>query len=84
MSLCNPFRLYAISAVYNQRSGELKKGETPESYFIQIQAAYELLMDRDQRRQYDIDHRTNPLKVNSVHHTWGFFVLDWTLRYESV
>lgn len=59
--------------VYNQRSGELKKGETPESYFIQIQAAYELLMDRDQRRQYDIDHRTNPLKASSA---W----MDWVIK----
>lgn len=49
--------------MYNESSGELKEGETPESYFIQIQAAYELLMDQEQRRQYDLDHRINPLKV---------------------
>lgn len=57
--------------VYNERNaGELRKGETPESFFIQIQAAYELLMNRDQRRQYDIDHRTNPLKASSAWMEW--------------
>jgi DnaJ-class molecular chaperone len=49
--------------VYDERSKELKEGETAESRFIQIQAAYELLMDSEKRQQYDIDHRINPLKV---------------------
>ncbi|KAG0618522.1 hypothetical protein M758_4G070900 [Ceratodon purpureus] len=59
--------------VYDERNGELKEGETPESYFIQIQAAYELLMNRDQRRQYDLDHRTNPLKASTA---W----MDWVIK----
>lgn len=71
-------RKSVMPAVYNERNaGELRKGETPESYFIQIQAAYELLMNRDQRRQYDLDHRTNPLKVKW--HPWirSFPVYFW-------
>ena len=63
-----------MPAVYDERNGELKEGETPESYFIQIQAAYELLMNRDQRRQYDLDHRTNPLKVKSKFGNNSFFL----------
>lgn len=55
-------------AVYDESSGQLQEGETAESFFIQIQAAYELLMDRDQRRQYDLDHKYNPLKVSIFSH----------------
>lgn len=51
--------------VYNGR-GTLEEGETAEARFIKIQAAYELLLDVDKRRQYDIDNRVNPMKVKFV------------------
>lgn len=54
--------IYCASVVYDG-STQLLEGETAEARFIKIQAAYELLMDRDERRQYDLDHRSNPLKV---------------------
>jgi curved DNA-binding protein CbpA len=44
-------------------SGNLEEGETAEARFIEIQAAYELLMDKEQRKQYDKDNRVNPMKV---------------------
>jgi DnaJ-class molecular chaperone len=47
-------------------SVELEEGETPESRFIKIQAAYELLIDKEQRTLYDRDNRTNPLKVGMM------------------
>ncbi|XP_019236431.1 PREDICTED: uncharacterized J domain-containing protein C4H3.01 isoform X2 [Nicotiana attenuata] len=56
--------------VYNGR-GTLEKGETAEARFIKIQAAYELLIDEDERRKYDIDNRVNPMKGN-----WNQMVLD--------
>lgn len=43
--------------------GALEKGETAEARFIKIQAAYELLIDVERRRQYDMDNRVNPMKV---------------------
>lgn len=43
--------------------GNLEEGETAEARFIKIQAAYELLIDGERRRQYDIDNRVNPMKV---------------------
>lgn len=43
--------------------GTLDEGETAEARFIKIQAAYELLMDVEQRRNYDRDNRVNPMKV---------------------
>eukprot|EP00271_Cylindrocystis_brebissonii_P010457 TRINITY_DN26649_c0_g1_i1.p1 TRINITY_DN26649_c0_g1~~TRINITY_DN26649_c0_g1_i1.p1 ORF type:complete len:340 (-),score=58.82 TRINITY_DN26649_c0_g1_i1:502-1521(-) len=52
---------------------ELAEGETPESRFIQIQAAYELLMNPEERRRYDIDHRENPLKASRA---W----VEWVLK----
>lgn len=52
----------SAAAVYNGR-GSLEEGETAEARFIKIQAAYELLIDVEKRRQYDRDHRVNPLKV---------------------
>ncbi|XP_028077988.1 histidine--tRNA ligase, chloroplastic/mitochondrial-like [Camellia sinensis] len=42
--------------------GTLEEGETAEAQFIKIQAAYELLMDVEKRRQYDLDNRVNPMK----------------------
>lgn len=48
--------------VYDGR-GTLEEGETAEARFIKIQAAYELLMDDEKRRQYDVDNRVNPMKV---------------------
>lgn len=50
--------------VYDGR-GTLEEGETAEARFIKIQAAYELLIDEEKRRQYDKDHRVNPMKVCS-------------------
>ncbi|CAI9105096.1 OLC1v1003947C1 [Oldenlandia corymbosa var. corymbosa] len=38
----------------------LDKGETAEARFINIQAAYELLIDEDRRRQYDLDSLARP------------------------
>jgi hypothetical protein len=48
--------------VYNGR-GTLEEGETAEARFIKIQAAYELLIDADRRKLYDMDNRVNPMKV---------------------
>ncbi|KAF5204391.1 Chaperone protein dnaj, partial [Thalictrum thalictroides] len=48
--------------VYNGR-GTLEEGETAESRFIKIQAAYELLIDYEKRKIYDTEHRVNPMKV---------------------
>lgn len=45
-------------------SGTLEEGETAETRFIKIQAAYELLLDKEQRRQYDKENRVNPMKVS--------------------
>ncbi|CAI0447768.1 unnamed protein product [Linum tenue] len=58
--------------VYNGR-GTLGEGETAEARFIKIQAAYELLMDRDKRRQYDMDNRVNPMKASQA---W----MDWLIK----
>lgn len=46
--------------------GTLEEGETAEARFIKIQAAYELLMDKEKRRNYDTDNRVNPMKVSSL------------------
>lgn len=54
-------------------STQLLEGETAEARFIKIQAAYELLMDRDERRQYDLDHRSNPLKASK---SW----MEWVIK----
>ncbi|KAH1083311.1 hypothetical protein J1N35_023072, partial [Gossypium stocksii] len=43
--------------------GTLEEGETAEARFIKIQAAYELLIDGERRRQYDMDNRVNPMKL---------------------
>lgn len=48
--------------VYDGR-GTLEEGETAEARFIKIQAAYELLIDGERRRQYDMDNWVNPMKV---------------------
>ncbi|XP_052200850.1 uncharacterized protein LOC127807212 [Diospyros lotus] len=55
--------------VYDSR-GTLEEGETAEARFIKIQAAYELLMDREKRRQYDIDNRVNPMKASQAWMEW--------------
>ncbi|KAL3685898.1 hypothetical protein R1sor_003920 [Riccia sorocarpa] len=59
--------------VYDDSKELLEEGETAESKFIRIQAAYELLMDRDQRRQYDLDHRVNPMQASRA---W----MDWVMK----
>lgn len=51
--------------VYNGR-GTLDEDETAESRFIKIQAAYELLIDEEKRREYDTENRVNPMKVTFV------------------
>lgn len=51
--------------------GSLEEGETAEGRFIKIQAAYELLMDTEKRRQYDLDNRVNPMKVYIRFTTWN-------------
>jgi hypothetical protein len=51
--------------VYDGR-GTLEEGETAESRFIKIQAAYELLIDDEKRRKYDTDNRVNPMKVRVI------------------
>ncbi|PNY12652.1 chaperone dnaJ-domain containing protein [Trifolium pratense] len=53
---------YFALQVYNGR-GTLEEGETAEARFIKIQAAYELLIDTDRRKLYDMDNRVNPMKV---------------------
>uniref|UniRef100_A0A7N0TKS5 J domain-containing protein n=1 Tax=Kalanchoe fedtschenkoi TaxID=63787 RepID=A0A7N0TKS5_KALFE len=55
--------------VYDGR-GSLEEGETAETRFIKIQAAYELLMDGEKRRQYDIDNRENPMKASQAWMEW--------------
>ncbi|KAF5739708.1 meiotically up-regulated185 protein [Tripterygium wilfordii] len=55
--------------VYDGR-GSLEEGETAEARFIKIQAAYELLLDQDKRRQYDIDNRVNPMKASQAWMEW--------------
>ncbi|KAJ8762795.1 hypothetical protein K2173_022924 [Erythroxylum novogranatense] len=55
--------------VYDGR-GTLEDGETAEARFIKIQAAYELLMDGDKRRQYDMDNRVNPMKASQAWMEW--------------
>lgn len=51
-----------VFVVYDGR-GSLAKGETAEARFIKIQAAYELLIDSEERRKYDMENRANPMKV---------------------
>ncbi|KAL4301282.1 hypothetical protein AHAS_Ahas17G0285300 [Arachis hypogaea] len=55
--------------VYDGR-GSLEEGETAEARFIKIQAAYELLIDDEKRRQYDMDNRVNPMKASEAWMEW--------------
>ncbi|CAN4096673.1 unnamed protein product [Withania somnifera] len=55
--------------VYNGR-GTLEEGETAEARFIKIQAAYELLIDEEERRKYDSDNRVNPMKASEAWVEW--------------
>ncbi|CAA7401038.1 unnamed protein product [Spirodela intermedia] len=55
--------------VYDGR-GTLEEGETAEARFIKIQAAYELLVDDEKRREYDRDHRVNPKKASKAWMEW--------------
>ncbi|KAL0352324.1 UNVERIFIED_CONTAM: Chaperone protein DnaJ [Sesamum calycinum] len=55
--------------VYDGR-GTLEEGETAETRFIKIQAAYELLIDEEKRRQYDTDNRVNPMKASQAWMEW--------------
>ncbi|XP_057951450.1 NAD(P)H-quinone oxidoreductase subunit T, chloroplastic [Malania oleifera] len=50
--------------------GTLEEGETAEARFIKIQAAYELLIDGEKRRQYDIANRVNPMKASKAWMEW--------------
>lgn len=58
--------------VYDGR-GTLEEGETAETRFIKIQAAYELLMDDEKRQSYDRDNRVNPMKASQA---W----MDWLMK----
>ncbi|CAH9101567.1 unnamed protein product [Cuscuta europaea] len=51
-------------------SGTLEDGETAETRFIKIQAAYELLLDNDKRRVYDTENRVDPLKASQAWVEW--------------
>ncbi|KNA08894.1 hypothetical protein SOVF_158520 [Spinacia oleracea] len=55
--------------VYDGR-GNLEEGETAETRFIKIQAAYELLVDGDRRRKYDVENRVNPMKASQAWMEW--------------
>ncbi|XP_076927838.1 uncharacterized protein LOC143591544 [Bidens hawaiensis] len=55
--------------VYDGR-GTLEEGETAEARFIKIQAAYELLIDSDERRKYDMENRVNPMKASQAWMEW--------------
>lgn len=55
--------------VYDGR-GILEEGETAEARFIKIQAAYEILMDDEKRRQYDKDKRVDPMKASQAWMEW--------------
>ncbi|KAL5559217.1 hypothetical protein UlMin_035428 [Ulmus minor] len=55
--------------VYDGR-GALEEGETAVARFIKIQAAYELLIDEEKRRQYDMDNRVNPMKASQAWMEW--------------
>ncbi|KAF6149269.1 hypothetical protein GIB67_026125 [Kingdonia uniflora] len=61
-----------MDTVYDGK-GTLEEGETAETRFIKIQAAYELLIDEEQRRQYDSEHRANPMKASQA---W----MDWLIK----
>lgn len=54
--------LYFTLQVYDGR-GILEEGETAEARFIKIQAAYELLIDAERRKKYDMANQANPMKV---------------------
>lgn len=56
-------RFSTFLVVYDGR-GNLEEGETAETRFIKIQAAYELLIDGERRRKYDMENRVNPMKVS--------------------
>ncbi|CAL5202901.1 unnamed protein product [Lathyrus oleraceus] len=55
--------------VYDGR-GTLEEGETAEARFIKIQAAYELLIDAERRKQYDMDNLVNPMKASQAWMEW--------------
>ncbi|KAJ0751543.1 putative DnaJ domain, Chaperone J-domain superfamily [Helianthus debilis subsp. tardiflorus] len=55
--------------VYNGK-GSLEEGETAEARFIKIQAAYELLIDSEERRKYDMENRANPMKASQAWMEW--------------
>lgn len=64
-TLLNACIFFFSFLVYDGR-GTLEEGETAEARFIKIQAAYELLIDDERRKQYDNDNRVNPMKVTFV------------------
>lgn len=55
--------------VYDGR-GNLEEGETAETRFIKIQAAYELLIEGESRRKYDMENRANPMKASQAWMEW--------------
>ncbi|KAL5197148.1 hypothetical protein ABZP36_000660 [Zizania latifolia] len=50
--------------------GTLEEGETAEARFIKIQAAYELLIDDQRRKEYDREHHVNPMKASQAWMEW--------------
>lgn len=59
--------LFFLSIQVYDGKGTLEEGETAEARFIKIQAAYELLIDEEKRREYDRDNRVNPMKVKFMY-----------------
>ncbi|XP_021721316.1 uncharacterized protein LOC110688861 isoform X1 [Chenopodium quinoa] len=59
-----------ISAKVYDGRGNLEEGETAETRFIKIQAAYELLVDGEKRRNYDMENRVNPMKASEAWMEW--------------
>ncbi|KAJ0851754.1 putative DnaJ domain, Chaperone J-domain superfamily [Helianthus annuus] len=55
--------------VYNGK-GSLEEGETAEARFIKIQAAYELLIDSEEKRKYEMENRANPVKASQAWMEW--------------
>ncbi|GAB2213074.1 hypothetical protein Droror1_Dr00021092 [Drosera rotundifolia] len=64
--------------VYDGR-GNLEKGESAESRFIKIQAAYELLIDQEKRTKYDVENRVNPMKASE---SWAEWVMNKKKAFE--
>uniref|UniRef100_A0A251SD46 Putative dnaJ domain-containing protein n=1 Tax=Helianthus annuus TaxID=4232 RepID=A0A251SD46_HELAN len=56
--------------VFYNGKGSLEEGETAEARFIKIQAAYELLIDSEEKRKYEMENRANPVKASQAWMEW--------------